>query len=201
MMVNPGTVRHTGRGVTHLAWTPQIEDRLTEVAALLNAASFETRVVPDADSLLWRKLAVNCAINPLTALLGARNGFLVENETTRRLMTLVAEETSAVAEAQGIRLIIGRASKGAFEVATATAANMSSMAQDVARGAPTEIESINGAVVRIGEQNGVPTPFNEALLRLVKLHASSGNWRSEVPNLPSEVQPLIGDLALTDVQE
>ena len=84
------------------------------------------------------------------------------------MMTAAAGEVAQVAAAQGIRLPFADAAARTAEVSRATAANRSSMLQDVSRAAPTEIEAITGAVVRLGQQFGVPTPVNQRLLKLVR---------------------------------
>ncbi len=175
-LLQPGTVRHAGHGPTHLATTPQTEERLTAVANLFNQAGITTHLVDKVDSLVWGKLAVNCGINPLTALLGVPNGFLAENEVAKQVMMAAARETAVVAQALSITLPYPDAGRRALEVAQATAANHSSMLQDILRGAPTEIEAICGAVVRNGRRIGVPTPVNSELLRMIKLK-ETGDWR------------------------
>ncbi len=168
-VVRPGVVRHAGRGLTHLAG-----EQLRPVASLFQAAGFNTHLVDqaDVDSLLWGKLAVNAGINPLTALLRRPNGYLLENEAARQLMETAANETATVAAAQGIPLPYASAAERAAEVAQATAANLSSMLQDVLNGRPTEIDAICGAIVRLGHEHGVPVPTNELLLRLIEANAS-----------------------------
>jgi 2-dehydropantoate 2-reductase len=161
----PGRLDHAGEGPTYLARLPGREQQLEQVAALFNAAGIETSLVNDADSLVWGKLAINAGINPLTALMRVPNGMLVEDETLKRLMAAAATEVAAVAEAQGIHLPFADAAARTAEVARATAANRSSMLQDVSRAGPTEIDAISGAVVRFGRRLGVPTPVNEFLLR------------------------------------
>lgn len=167
----PGRLDHAGEGPTYLARLPGREQQLEQVAALFNAAGIETSLVNDADSLLWGKLAINAGINPLTALMRVPNGMLVEDESLRRLMAAAANEVARVAEAQGIQLPFADAAARTAEVARATAANRSSMLQDVSRAGPTEIDAISGAVVRFGRRLGVPTPVNEFLLRQMQARA------------------------------
>lgn len=164
----PGTVRHAGHGPTFLAQQPATAAALITLAALLNQAGLETHLTDNADGLVWGKLAVSAGINPLTALLNVPNGFLAENEPARAIMSRAAEETAAVARAQGIELPFADAAGRALEVARATAGNYSSMLQDARRGVPTEIEAICGAIVEHGRRAGVPTPVNDCLLQLVK---------------------------------
>jgi 2-dehydropantoate 2-reductase len=136
-------------------------------AQLLCVAGLPAETAPDIDRHLWRKLAVNCAINPLTALLGVPNDALLGDTRAHGQMVAAAREVGAVAAALGIDL---GADPGqlAAEVAEKTAGNRSSMLQDVSRGAPTEIEALCGVVAREGRRLGVPTPVNDELLAAVR---------------------------------
>ncbi len=116
---------------------------------------------------------MNAGINALSAILNVPNGELLARTEARTLMEQAANEVAAVAHAKGIALPFADAAAEARRVAAATAANLSSMLQDVLRGAPTEIDAINGAVVREGARLGVPTPANETLLRLVAARAAA----------------------------
>jgi 2-dehydropantoate 2-reductase len=142
------------------------ERPMQSLCALMQRAGLEARLVADVEPELWRKLAVNCAINPLSALRHAPNGALLEDAETRALMAAAAREVEAVAAARGIAL--SGTAEAAAEVAAGTAANRSSMLQDLDRGAPTEIDSLCGAVVREGRRLGVATPVNERLWREVE---------------------------------
>lgn len=163
----PGQLRHAGTGPTYLARVPGRERQIEAVAELFNRAGLATEVVDDAASLVWGKLAINAGINPLTALLGLPNGALVEDESLRHLMAAAAEEVAQLARAQGIELPYADAAQRTAEVSRATAANRSSMLQDMSRHAPTEIEAICGAIVRIGQALGVPTPVNRFFLEAI----------------------------------
>lgn len=167
-MLGPGLVRHAGHGRTHLATTRATIGRLEVVARLLNQAGFAVELVDNAEGLVWGKVAVNAGINPLTALLQVPNGFLARHKGARKIMVQAAQEAAAVAHAQGIHLPYSDAGAQAMAVAEATASNLSSMAQDAARGASTEIEAICGQIVARGQQLQVPTPTNEVLLNLVR---------------------------------
>jgi 2-dehydropantoate 2-reductase len=163
-LLAPGLVRPGGEGTITLEAHP----RLDPLEAGLKQAGFTLERVEDAAGLAWGKLAVNAAINPLTALLRLPNGKLLERPAARALMGELARETAAVAQAQGIKLPFRDPERAAEEVARRTAGNFSSMLQDVLRGAPTEIEAINGAIVRLGEQTGIPTPLNRTVWSLIK---------------------------------
>jgi 2-dehydropantoate 2-reductase len=164
-----GVLRYGGTGRTVLATYPAVDSRVRAVAALFQQAGLETEVVEDVARLVWEKLAINAAINPLTALLRVPNGALVETEWAPRLMRRVVSEVAAVAAAQHILLPFEEAAARVEQVAHLTAHNHSSMLQDVLRGAETEIEVICGAVVRIGETLGIDTPANRTLYELIKV--------------------------------
>lgn len=165
-LLGPAHVREGGRGVTHLPDHP----RLQPLADILRVAGFDIAQSPIANlhSLLWGKLLVNCGINALTALLRVPNGELLKRPDAAYLMERAAEECAAVAQASNILLPFADPNERTRSVAQATAGNHSSMFQDILRGAPTEVDAINGAVTRIGVQRGVPTPVNETLWRLVR---------------------------------
>jgi 2-dehydropantoate 2-reductase len=163
-LAGPGRAVSGGEGPVTL----EAHRRLARLASMLDAAGFNVNVVEDVRLLVWGKLAVNAAINPLTALLGVRNGQLLELPSARRLMGALAGEAAAVAKSLGVVLPLPGPERLAEEVARRTAQNLSSMLQDVLRGAPTEVDAINGAIVREGERHGVPAPVNRALWSLVK---------------------------------
>ena len=163
-----GVIRYGGVGDTYLATHPHIHDRVQTLADIFDKADIRTQLTEDIESVLWGKLAVNAAINPLTALLRMSNGDLVISDWARDLLHEAAAEVERVAHAQNIDLPYRDAAQQAEQVARLTGRNQSSMLQDVMRGAETEIENINGAIVRRGEIVGVPTPINAMLYRLVK---------------------------------
>jgi 2-dehydropantoate 2-reductase len=189
MLMAPGVVRDTGAGPIHVALpahaAPVMAHGVQLLVDLLRQADFTVHVITEADSLLWGKLAVNAGLNPLTALLRVPNGFVAEHEPARTVLWRAATETAAVAQAQGIVLPYAHAGQYALEVARATAVNHSSMLQDVQRGAPTEIEAICGAVMRVGQTHGVATPVNALLHRLVTMvergePATIGAWGAQL---------------------
>ncbi|MGA2262602.1 MAG: ketopantoate reductase family protein [Acidobacteriota bacterium] len=166
-LVGPGRVRQGGTGSTWVAgpeWIVQLF-RSAGMAAELGA--------PDqVDRLLWGKLVINCGINALTALLRVPNGELLQRPDATFLMQCASLECANVAGAKGVALPFPDPAEKVREVARLTATNSSSMLQDVLRGAPTECEAINGAVVRWGDRLGVSTPVNEVLLRLIRASAA-----------------------------
>ena len=163
-LLGPGRVRPGGEGAISIGAHP----RLSPLAELLRRAGFAVEIVAESETLLWSKLVINAAINPLTALLGIPNGELLARPAARTLMAAVAGEAAAVAAALGHRLTYPDPVVAAEEVARRTASNTSSMLQDIQRGAPTEIDAICGAIVNAGAECGVPTPVNRTLWLLIK---------------------------------
>ncbi|HXH04441.1 MAG TPA: 2-dehydropantoate 2-reductase, partial [Candidatus Competibacteraceae bacterium] len=123
----------------------------------------------DIKTRLWHKLAINCAINPLTALLGCRNGELLDLPGERRVLRIICEEAAQVMAAEGI---IGDAEELYARVCIiieATADNYSSMLQDLRAGRSTEIDYLNGYLLRQGAAHGIPLPCNTLLLDMIRL--------------------------------
>ena len=162
-LLGPGLVKVAGEGSISV----QSHARLGPLVSALRSGGFEVKEVPQAASLIWGKLVINSAINPLTALLRVANGELLNRPAARQLMRRLAEETASVAQAEGVQLPFDDPAAMVEDVAYRTAGNYSSMLQDIRRGAPTEIDAICGAVTSIGGRDGVPTPLNEACWHLI----------------------------------
>jgi 2-dehydropantoate 2-reductase len=164
ILLSPGLVKSAGEGVISL----EAHKRLGLFQQAFRAADFPIEIVPDARSIVWSKLVISSAINPLTAILRIPNGELLERPAARTLMRALAEETASVASAGQVKLTSPDPVRMVEDVALQTAANHSSMLQDLQRGAPTEIDAICGAISRAGKQLGVPTPMNQACWQLVQ---------------------------------
>jgi 2-dehydropantoate 2-reductase len=163
-LLSPGLARAGGEGTISM----ERHQALGPIEEALRAAKFNVHIVVDAQSLVWGKLVINAAINPLTALLRVPNGQLLERPSARRMMSSLAHETAQVASAEKINLPFTDPIAAAEEVARKTGANYSSMFQDVLRGAPTEIDAICGAVVKAAQKHHIHTPANWACWNLVK---------------------------------
>jgi 2-dehydropantoate 2-reductase len=173
-LLGPGRVRHAGQGTTTFGTEPNRQG-MAALAELFSACGLPAELSDDLDALVWGKLVVNAGINALTALLRVPNGALAEVAQARALVERAVAEAVAVAQARGTRLREDDPLAHVLAVARATGANRSSMLQDVLRGSPTEIATINGAVAREGQRLGVPTPVNELLAALVAaLDATAG---------------------------
>ena len=168
MVLGLGRIQHSGTGETILgAWRQGRGAVLTQAVEILSTAGIGCRAVKDIEPVLWRKLFVNIGINAVTALTGLRNGQLLDVQETRLLMRDAVAEAVAVAEACAVDVPVG-IPEHVEQVAEATATNRSSMGQDVDARRPTEIDAINGYIVRKAQEKGIAVPVNQTLVRLVR---------------------------------
>jgi len=163
-MAGPGHVRHHGRG--ELVIGPSSASK--PIASLFGAAGVPVEVSDNVAGALWAKLIVNCAYNALSAITQLPYGRLVQGSGIEQVMRDVVDECLAVAHASGVR-VPGDMQEAVRRIAATMPAQFSSTAQDLARKKKTEIDHLNGIVVRKGEALGLPTPANRTLLALVKL--------------------------------
>lgn len=167
-LLGPGRIRHAGVGPTVIGmWHGRDISAARNVAAYFSDAGIDTQAVEDVRGIVWGKLLINVGINAITALTGIKNGQLLDLDDTRSLSAAAVEEAMAVARAQNIA-IREDAVDHVFEVARATAANRSSMGQDVDGRRRTEIESINGVIVKEAERLGLQATVNKTLTALVR---------------------------------
>ncbi|MFM2032074.1 MAG: hypothetical protein RLZZ297_839 [Chloroflexota bacterium] len=165
-LVGPGVVRHAGTGQTVFA-TPHHAAEITALADAFSAAGLPASTLADVDSIVWGKLVVNVGINALTGILRVPNGVLTRNESALSVLHDAVNEAVIVAHAVGVTLPFHDPLAHVIAVAQATAANRSSTLQDVLRGSPSEIPTINGAIVRIAERYGIAVPTNALLVSLM----------------------------------
>jgi len=167
-LLRPGHVRHAGWGKTFVGELDhRITDRATRIAQMFCKAGIETEASPNIHDQVWGKLVVNAGINALTALTGFKNGQLLDYPETARLMERLVFEAAQVARRKGVHIEEDPIEK-VRKAAEATRENRSSMGQDFDHRRRTEIDAINGAVVREAQALGIPVPFNQAVTDLVK---------------------------------
>ena len=163
-MAGPGHVKHHGRG--ELVIAPSRSSQ--QVAQHLAAAGVPTQISDNVRGSLWAKLVLNCAYNALSAITQLPYGEVVKGQGVAEVIRDVVAECLAVAKAEGVA-IPGDTDAAVRGIAQTMPSQYSSTAQDLARGKPSEIDHLNGFVVRRGEALGVPTPANRVLFTLVKL--------------------------------
>lgn len=186
-VLGPGRVRHAGVGETHIGWVASGSPATGEadsaevdpesVADLLTRAGISTTVTDDLAGLIWGKLVVNVGINALAALLRVPNGVLAQVPACDSLMAGAVAEAVAVARVRGISLPYENPLEKVRAVCRATAENRASMFQDIAAGRLTEVDVINGAIVREGAAAGVPTPANRMLTDLIHAVEATAEYR------------------------
>lgn len=168
-VIDWGRIVHAGRGDTIIGRRDKkILGPIRDVAKALNKAGFQTKISKDIDSIIWSKLIINVGINALTAITRLNNGRLLEFDGTRNIMKRAVSEAVKIAKRMRVKLTYDDPIQKVELVCKATAKNVSSMLQDVLRKKKTEIDFINGAIVRQGANYNIPTPTNEILTNLIK---------------------------------
>ena len=163
-MPGPGHVKHNGRGELVVAASKTTAD----AAALLVAAGVPTDISSNVEGALWAKLILNCAYNALSAITQQPYGQLVQGEGVQDVIRDLVNECLAVAQADGIT-VPGDVWQAVERIAQTMPQQLSSTAQDLARGKRSEIDHLNGYVLRRGEVLGIATPVNRVMHTLVKL--------------------------------
>lgn len=175
-LLDTGKIRHAGKGETVLGRIDgKLSSGLRTIRDLFNKAGLETRLSRDIKGILWSKLIINVGINALTAVTHLNNGRLTEFEGTRQILRDAVLEAVKVAKKKKVKLIYDDPLAKVEAVCEATAGNVSSMLQDVLKKRRTEIDFINGVIVRQAKSLGISSPVNSILLDLVRTIESSYN--------------------------
>ncbi len=178
MRTEPGVIVHAGSGITALGRrTNPANTQLRDIANAMTAAGLQTVAVDDIHRWVWRKLAVNAAINPLTALAGAPNGSIATDPGLRAAAEIVAREVGAVGKASGVKIDLQEVLAAIEDVARGTGDNRSSMLVDLETGTATEIDAINGAVVSEARRHAIKGPANQVMTALIR--AREGRFQAE----------------------
>jgi 2-dehydropantoate 2-reductase len=168
-LLGTGHVKHAGKGDTVIGRSDgRIFGFIRRTADILTKAGFDTKISKDIDSVIWGKVIINVGINALTAITRLHNGRLIEFDGTREVLRSAVQEAVRIVKRKRIKLSYDDPIQKVESVCRATAANVSSMLQDVLNRKRTEIDFINGAIVRQGKSLGIPTPVNDVLTNLVK---------------------------------
>jgi 2-dehydropantoate 2-reductase len=174
----PGCVKHHGRGdlVIGAMLASRLRDpqkALQEIVELFDSAQVPVQISPNVMAELWSKLMINCAFNAISGLAQIQYGKLAALEPVRSTQTALVKEVIAVAHADGIHLSETVALQAVEQISVTMGSQKSSTAQDMARSKLSEIDHLNGFIVRRGQALGVATPVNQALFALVKLVEST----------------------------
>ncbi|MCJ7746945.1 MAG: 2-dehydropantoate 2-reductase [Desulfobacterales bacterium] len=168
-LLGPGHIRHAGWGKTYVGELDEkITDRVTQIAQVFRKAGIETEVSSHVHDLVWEKLLVNVGINALAALTGLKNGQLLDYPETVRLMEALVSEAVEVARRKEIQIDENPMNR-VKAVIEATRENRCSMGQDLDYKRRTEINAINGAVVKEAERFGILVPYNQMITDLIKV--------------------------------
>jgi len=168
ILTHPGIIRHTGRGKTILGSLDGSQSKkLENIVHLFNEAGIETQASDKIMKEIWAKVIINSSINPLTAFFTCKNGHLLENPLLEKTVENICKESTCIAQAEGIPLATSDTIQRTKETIKDTANNYSSMLQSVSQGKKTEIDSINGKLIKIGNQHKIDTSLNKILVELV----------------------------------
>lgn len=178
LTVAPGRVRSSEEGNTIIGSGGASAATSRNVADLLTQSAMRASVVYDIRPHLWGKLVANAAINAVSALLDCESGAILKDPNAARLAEALAEEAAAVAAALKINLPFANPWQYVTEVIAVGADSKSSMAFDLESGHTSEIDHINGAVCAAGRRTGVPTPYNDAMVRLIKAKEALSHERA-----------------------
>lgn len=164
----PGRVLYTNAGMTSLGELDGSRSaRIEQVAALLNKAEIPTEVIDDPMAQIWTKFVLNCGVNALAAISGLRGGEIYRTPAMKDLQGKVIDEILLVVQRKGIRLVEPDPKKKIIEHCRVRY-NKPSMMQHIEQGRRTEIDSLNGALVREGQALGLSLPHNETIVALIK---------------------------------
>lgn len=168
MLLRPGVIRHNGGAKTYIGSLTGEKEETGNIAQILTHAGMETFVSDDMDGVIWTKLVANAGINPLTAISGLHNGELLDSTDMLDLMEKIVGE--AVRVAADLKICLQEEDMFSYvqSVCRATAQNKSSMLMDVLNGRRTEIDAINGMIVKKAAELKISAPVNETVTALVR---------------------------------
>ncbi len=174
IFVKPGEIHHSGMGETVIGEIDgKKTERIKKICSMFNNAGIKTRISKNIKKDVWAKTIVNSAINPVTAVTGLKNGYLLKIPELKRLMGQICLEDMRVANKSGV-FFDSDVFEETKKTASLTAENKSSMLQDIESGKKTEIDFINGAIAKTGKRHGIDTPINNTLTVLVKVLEKRG---------------------------
>lgn len=173
-LLEVGKIRHAGRGETIIGTIDgKTPVQIRSIREVFNKVGLVCKMTRDIKSLLWSKLIINVGVNALSAITRLPNGKLIEYEGTKRILRDAVTEAARIAKRKRIKLIFDDPLAKVEAVCEGTQNNLSSMLQDVLKKKRTEVDFINGVIVRLAQELGIAVPTNKFLLDLVKTIESS----------------------------
>lgn len=168
-------VRHGGTGNTVVGELDgTISPRVQRIARTFGACGIATELTSSIRLMIWEKVAVLSAINPITSILRVLNGFLLDHMESITLMKRLVDEAVAVAGTRGIALRADELYDRLFDTCKRTSKNLSSMLQDILDERRTEIDAQNGAICRYAREGGLSVPTHETMVEIIKLVEKQG---------------------------
>lgn len=169
LSISWGKIKHTGDGETIIASVKKKDISFAKkIVDFFNQCQIKTKIGKDAQSIIWSKLLINVGINAPASILQIRNGMLPKIPHGRYIMEEAILEAEKIVRKKGIKLIYPSAQDKAKEVCRRTSANINSMLQDILCGKKTEIDYLQGAIIKEGKKCRIKTPVNEVLYYLIK---------------------------------
>ena len=164
-----GEINWSGRGSLTLGMSSENNnEKIASFIEILNLAGLNAQWSEEMDKILWKKLLINVAINPICAITGLKNGALLDESELMSQAIEAMEEALTVAQSSGINFESVDLQKNLIEIIENTSENRVSMLQDIMVGRKTEIDSLCGEIISRGRSLGIPTPRNEILFALIK---------------------------------
>ena len=170
-----GVIKHSGSGITHIGSIVGNTQLANRIADILNECDFETEASDSVNHLLWEKIFVNITINALTCILETTMDFMSYDSPLDNATSNVLKEAIEVAKADGEEFDYDTIKKQLYDLTTKYVGGKASMEQDVELKRKTEIDFINGSIVRLGKKYNIPTPVNETIVSLV--HSKEALYR------------------------
>lgn len=177
--LEPGRISHNSSGITNIGMVQYNLEVLKQVSEIFKNSGIHTEIYENIQEIIWKKLFINMSLNSVTAILQCKVGYLHENNNASQIVKMILSEAVDVAIADGtyfdkneiIEKVEKHIKEDFYEVIT-------SMSQDVLNKRITEIDHINGAVVKAAKEYGIQTPYNEFIVHL--LHAIEGTYSMKV---------------------
>jgi len=175
-MIGQRTMKHHGRGellVGSLGSTSPTDDgNLEEICKLFEGASVPCSIAPEIKRDMWLKFLVNCSFNAISGIGQISYGEMVKSPGIVKMIEEITKEFLAIARLEDVKISVSEALAANDSIATTMATQVSSTAQDLAKGKMTEIDFLNGYIVELGKRYGVQTPYNQSVHALVKMMES-----------------------------